>query len=187
MSLKVKLYKGFFEDKRFSSEIYSEAISNYIKKSDGLNIKISSFRPIIKLSKYLPTKLKFRTARYIEYPYQINKIKNTGINHILEQGYAHLIRYPLQKQRNIVTVHDIIPYLAWKNIIPNSGYPHRPRLAEYSYSSLKHATHIIAVSKNTKKDLIKYCGCSEEKITVIHLGYDKSFRPCSKKKKFFKI
>jgi glycosyltransferase involved in cell wall biosynthesis len=39
--------------------------------------------------------------------------------------------------------------------------------------AVKHATKIIAISEATKKDLIKFYGADEKKITVIYHGYDK--------------
>jgi len=41
--------------------------------------------------------------------------------------------------------------------------------------AIKKADTIIAISENTKRDLINYFDCPEEKIEVTYLGYDKSF------------
>ena len=94
----------------------------------------------------------------------------------------------MSKFNTIITVHDIIPILAWRGHIKNFNYPHKPILFEYSINSLKNATHIIAVSKNTKKDLIEHCGFKKKILAlfimgvVVHLSHYQKF-----KKKTFEI
>lgn len=39
--------------------------------------------------------------------------------------------------------------------------------------SIKRARHILAISKSTKNDIIKYCGVGSDKIAVTYPGYDK--------------
>ena len=131
--IKVNLYRDFKEDKRTSIEVYADFLEEGFKRYniDNHNIDLLSFNPNLLISKQFSNNFKMRFARYIEYPLQIRKAcKTNDINHIAEEGYAHLIRYPLLSQRTIVTVHDIIPLLSWKGIIPNLSYDHRPRLAE---------------------------------------------------------
>jgi glycosyltransferase involved in cell wall biosynthesis len=43
--------------------------------------------------------------------------------------------------------------------------------------SARKASKIIAISENTKKDIIDYFGIDEEKIRVIYLGVDRQFSP----------
>ena len=185
MKLKVRIYRGFLEDKRISMEQYANYLSKYMNKLYNKDIDVSSYTPTMFLSKILPKKLKMRFARYFEYPIQIKMNKSHDINHIVEQGYGHLIGNPLYSSATVVTVHDIIPLLAWKNVISGMSYPHRPRLAEYSLKGLKKAAHIIVCSHNTKKDLIKYCGCKGNKVSVIYPGCDEIFKSYPKYKKNF--
>ena len=185
MNIKLNLYKGFKEDKRISIEGYARFLEFYIKKdNNNKNINLSSYKPKQLMSRYFPNKINMRFARYIEYPLQIRTIhKKYDIHHIIEEGYAHLIDLPLDNKRTIVTVHDLIPLLSWKGIIQNLNYPHRPRLAEYSFNSLKRAAHIITISRNTKKDLIKFCGVKKKNISVIYNGCGRLFKPLPKKNK----
>ena len=184
MSIYVNIFRDFKEYKRFSMDVYSDYLEFYLKQKYKSEIKVSSFIPRMLLSKTMPIMLKMRFARYIEYPFQIRKIRNAyDLNHIIEDGYAHLMNYPLDPKKTIVTVHDIIPLLSWKKLIPQLTYPHDPRLAKYSYKYLKKAAHIIAVSENTKKNLIKFCACKEENISVIYNGCGKSFTMLSEKKR----
>jgi len=48
-----------------------------------------------------------------------------------------------------------------------------------SHYALRAAEKIIAISESTKKDIVKYCGISPNKITVTPLGYDSELnKPC---------
>lgn len=75
-------------------------------------------------------------------------------------------------QKSVITVHDITPFL----------YPEKHPFSRSFVNrlffpiTLKFANKIIAVSENTKKDLISYFGTPENKIKVIPNGVDKSFQ-----------
>ena len=73
----------------------------------------------------------------------------------------------------VSVVHDVIPYImpqavgkGYKEIF----YRQMPRILEKSDC-------IIAVSRNTKADLVKICGVEPSKISVVHCGVEPCFRP----------
>ncbi|MBP7216391.1 MAG: glycosyltransferase family 4 protein [Candidatus Omnitrophica bacterium] len=80
---------------------------------------------------------------------------------------------PLGKpKRLVVTIHDLI-YLKFPQ--SSSFLRHvafKPLLAHV----LKRADRIIAVSENTKQDIIKFCPTASEKIEVIYEAADPMFR-----------
>ena len=45
----------------------------------------------------------------------------------------------------------------------------------YKKKSIENTDHLICISENTKKDLIKYYGVSKNKISVTHLGISNIF------------
>jgi glycosyltransferase involved in cell wall biosynthesis len=85
---------------------------------------------------------------------------------------AHVL--PLvHPRRSVVTVHDL-------------GYLHYPQahtrwartyLQWSTAYNARSATHVIADSEATKRDLIQHCGTTAEKITVVYPGCDPSFAP----------
>jgi glycosyltransferase involved in cell wall biosynthesis len=79
-------------------------------------------------------------------------------------------------KKNIVTVHDITPFLN-----PNE-HPFGVSLYNSIFfpKTLTYADSIIAVSNNTKSDIMHHFGIPEDKITVIYHGIDKQFRPQNK-------
>ena len=103
------------------------------------------------------------------------KCDKNDILHITDHAYLNL--FFKKRFKVVVTVHDIIPILAWKKILPNLYYPHFPLFFYLSMYSLKYADEIIVVSTITKLDLIKYFNITEKKIHVIHLGIDNLYKP----------
>lgn len=63
----------------------------------------------------------------------------------------------------VLTVHDMIPELFWKKKRHDIQIRNKPFLCSM-------ASHIIAVSENTKQDVIEMLNVAEEKITVVYHG-----------------
>ena len=70
----------------------------------------------------------------------------------------------------VATIHDVA-FRFFKKHFPLRDYV---LLSMFTENAVKNADRIIAVSENTKRDLIKEYGISKEKITVVHHGYDSS-------------
>lgn len=172
----VTLYLDFIEDERTSMEVYSQNLAAGLRAFAGHRFDVLEYRPKLSgVSSFLPdvANMRMRFARYATYPNQASKHQGT-LNHIVDHGYAHLLRY-LDSRKTIVTVHDLIPLLKWKGVILGAESGRRPLLNEWSFNHLKKARHLIAISENTKKDLIEYCGCKKENISVIYYGIDPQF------------
>lgn len=77
-------------------------------------------------------------------------------------------RYPIA---SVVTIHDVI-----YRRLPDC-YPAIDRhLYDFKYGfSARHATHVIAISEATKRDVMELYGVPEERITVIRQGCDSQF------------
>lgn len=121
----------------------------------------------------VPNPLKKISNLYLWHPYLTKKLNDTGnqldIVHSLNQGPSF---FRLKKHKYVITIHDLLPlvhpglrpfsvYLTYKALLPRT---------------LKHADMIISDSQSTKNDLIRIFGLPEEKIKVVHLGVDHSFR-----------
>ena len=72
--------------------------------------------------------------------------------------------------KSVVTIHDLAYEYFPQLFLPSDLY----KLKTWSRQAVKQATKIIAVSEATKQDLVKLYKVSEDKITVIHNGYDSS-------------
>ena len=164
----ILLLRNFAEDNRTSMEVYADNLLNAFSEQN-LSFNIRHYRPATRFSRMGEAgKWQMRFARYLEYPAQVKRF-NAHVYHITEHGYAHLIKN-LPPEQTVVTVHDLIPMLRHSGAIKGVTPGKNPRLARYSLSYLKQAAHLIAISENTKKDLIKHCNCSAEKISVVYYG-----------------
>jgi len=180
------LYRDFLEDNRTSMEVYADNLESALNLISCDLLEVDSYTPSIPDWVFrckLPHGIRIRYARYFSYPIQAKN--NQGIiNHILDQSYAHLLNV-IDSQRTVITVHDLIPILAWKGVIPGLSYPHFPLLYKLTVASLSKARAIIAVSNSTKDDLITHCGLNASSITVVHNGIDSRFCSFSNEKRKF--
>ena len=180
----ITLFRDFIEDGRTSMEIYADGLGKALRLNSEDNFQIKDFTP--HTSNFITKTLginhsQMRIERYLHYPLQARK-QQGSVNHIIDHAYGHLLRF-INPQTSIVTVHDMIPVLAYMKKIPGLTYPHLPALFKFSLSSLSRARFIVAVSNSTKKDLITYCGLEDEKVKVIYNGIGDIFTPFSSRKK----
>jgi len=167
--MKIKYYLNFKEENRVSMDEFGYQLINY-QKENYKEHEISFYKPeVSKFTKYIfLEKIKMRYARYISYPKQIKKIPYHDISHICDQQYGHLYS-SMNSKVKIITVNDLVPIVLQKKI------GRKPYLLEYSLSKLKYFDKVIAISETTKKDILKYTDCSEEKITVLLRVVDSFF------------
>lgn len=171
--MQVTLFRDFLEDHRISMELYADDLGQALHARFQDRCQVHQFRP--RLPTWLGTDAwSMRLARYAAYPWQAHW-QQGQINHVLDHGYGHLL-YVLDPEHTIVTVHDLIPLVRWRGGIPGVSPGPKPWLSLMSFHALRHARHLIAISENTRRDLIRFCGCKPEDITVIYYGVDEMFR-----------
>lgn len=76
---------------------------------------------------------------------------------------------------SIVTVHDLT-MLVHSELHPWIDIVYWRTMGKYC---LRRASHIIAVSQTTAKDVMQYCDVAQKDITVIHEGIDDRFKPAT--------
>ena len=88
-------------------------------------------------------------------------------------GLSHALPYGIEKTGipSVVTIHDLI-FLRFPEYYKKID---RKMYHSLYLSSCKNATKIIAISNQTKKDLIKYFGIESGKIEVIYQSCDNRF------------
>ncbi|MEA3273387.1 MAG: glycosyltransferase family 1 protein [Patescibacteria group bacterium] len=158
------------------TRVYIKNILNYLGKIE----KADSF--FIYLKGRLNKELNFR--RYANYFLKKSKAPffwtQSKFPFEIRRDQPDVLWMPLQtvpflikrKTRVVVTIHDLA-FRFFKNHFPLKD---RLFLAIFTKLALKRADKVIAVSQNTKQDIIKEYGLPPEKITVIYHGYnDKIF------------
>jgi len=174
----VLLLSDFLEDRRISMDLYSDMLEKYLSNEEN-GFAISKYIP--RIPGYLNNKQGLRLARYISYPLQTLG-KKASIYHITDHGYGHLT-YFLDPNKCVITVHDLIPILRWKRMIPRIESGQIPILALVSFYALRRARHLISVSNSTKKDLVRILGINPEHISVVYSGVDPIFHPFDESQK----
>ena len=76
--------------------------------------------------------------------------------------------------KSVIVIHDLAYYITKLNAYPLIDTIYMQLMIK---SSVNRANRIIAISENTKKDIIKFTGITDDKITVIHEASDKKYRP----------
>ncbi len=83
---------------------------------------------------------------------------------LIHDTYYNSIKYSNSRAKKIITVHDMN-----HELFPDL-YLRTDKTSEMKRVAIKEADHIICVSKNTQKDLLKIFNVNIDKTSVIHLG-----------------
>jgi glycosyltransferase involved in cell wall biosynthesis len=108
-----------------------------------------------------------------------HKAKEDGC--VLFHGLSNELPRDINKVgiKSIVTMHDV----AWRTF-PRMYKPIDIFLYEQKYGwSAKHATHVICISESTKKDVMRFYGVPEERISVIYQPVQQLFYTQMEKQK----
>jgi glycosyltransferase involved in cell wall biosynthesis len=101
----------------------------------------------------------------------VNDAKNDGI--ALFHGLSHQIPFGLKRKKikSVVTIHDLVflRYPQYYNFMDRQIYKFK-----CSYAC-KNADTIIAISQQTKQDIVHYFGIDKQKIEVVYQGCDAIF------------
>lgn len=85
---------------------------------------------------------------------------------IIHETYYFSLKRSKGKIPVVLTVYDMI-----HEIFADSFWA-LDRTSNWKKKAVERADHIIAISHNTKKDLVNLFGVPEEKVSVVHLGVD---------------
>jgi glycosyltransferase involved in cell wall biosynthesis len=103
---------------------------------------------------------------YLSMPHRLNNT-DVDIIHNMSQSPT-FFRF---KRKNIITIHDLTPFVIWESHPLSRTLIYRTLL----WRTLKFADKIIAVSEQTKKDLINIMTVPEEKIKVVYEAVNERF------------
>jgi len=155
-------------------DVYADSLRDGLCEYGSGHCDVNDYTPHFPFG-LLQSKWTMRFARYLVYPFQARG-RQDSINHIIDHGYGHLL-YALEPANTVVTVHDLIPLVRWHGGIAGVSREGRPWLNLFSFYALRRAGHLIAGSESTLNDLIRFCNCAHDQITVVHPGLDSIFRP----------
>ena len=172
-----------FDNQIFSLQEYggiSRYFVNLIQQLENSEVQTKIFAPIFynKYIKEIPKELIF--GKYLnKYPVKtyrfINLFSKYLSNHMIKKWKADIIHetyyssidFQSKKILKVITVYDMI-----HEIFLNKFFKENDATIIKKVNSIKRADHIIAISENTKKDLITFFPETESKISVIRLGFN---------------
>ena len=101
----------------------------------------------------------------------ISDLQKLEIN--IYHGLSHELPFNIHRSgvRSVVTIHDLIP-----ERFPNQYNPVDVRIYHKKFTyACRHADKIIAISKQTKEDIIEFYGIDPSKIEICYQSCDPSF------------
>ncbi|MCQ9203205.1 MAG: glycosyltransferase family 4 protein [Prochlorococcus marinus CUG1436] len=133
-------------------------INNYIyeNKAEINNVKGIKIPYIKKSSKII---------KFINYYLSISQVKELNSD-ILHETYYAKKSIASGREKIVLTVYDMI-----HELFP-SQFSRSEQISEIKRIAVERADHIICISENTRRDLIKLFKVPEEKTSVIYLGFD---------------
>jgi glycosyltransferase involved in cell wall biosynthesis len=98
-------------------------------------------------------------------------LNKSGID--IYHGLSHEIPYGIQhtKTKSVVTIHDLIFERYPQQYNPIDVFTYRKKIK----NACKHSNHVIAISEQTKKDLIDFYQVDSKKITVCYQSCASTF------------
>ena len=145
----VNKYILFF-DRVLDSKIYADLIGN------ASNVKVQIY-PLAKYKKFLPYIYSHILIPKILYKAKLDVYHNPA--YVIPRGYKGI---------SVITIHDLAIYKNKEWFPKQSSFITKVLIPE----SIKKAKKIIAVSKNTKKDIIEIFNVKEDKIAMIYEAGD---------------
>lgn len=163
------------EEKWYSMDIYAAKLVKGLEKlsSPLITSTFTVKRPFPELSGKLGQFLTY-FWRLTAYPLKTRTLK-ADVYHVVDHSYAHLA-YVLDPKKTVITCHDLAP-LVLRNK-QKSGLS--DKIWDLSIKGLSRAAKIIAISKNTRTDLIQLLNIPEGKIATVYNGLDEDFKPLDK-------
>ena len=110
---------------------------------------------------------------YLNRPYSLYKLKYGDYDVLHQTDFASYYFPQIKGRRMVTTFHDM-NYTKYKEMYKNTATNNVNDREMLQKKSVKRADKVIAVSHNTKNDLVNEWNIDPEKIVVIHHGVDKN-------------
>ena len=174
--------KVAFDHQIFTLQSYggvSRYISNIVNILSKKNIDVKAFTGIHQNNYIKDMPSDYLDGRYVKQYPPMTKELSYLLNHLITQTQINFWKpdiihetyysaFPMIKSNaiRVVTAHDMIHELFQDNFSKNN------RTIKRKKEAFERCDHILSISNNTKKDLIKLYGIDESKISVVYNGVD---------------
>ncbi len=183
--MRVRMLHTLPADGRTSSEVYAGELAGALARIGATDLELTHHRPgeparslLAGLNAGLNAAARLGTYidHYVAYPWRA-AAEAADVHHVIEHGYGHLaLRLPAR--RTVVTFHDAMLMKLQARELPTPYYPRSSFLAHrFSIAGMERAAHVVAVSNQSRADLLRFTDCDPARVSVIHEGVSPSFRP----------
>jgi glycosyltransferase involved in cell wall biosynthesis len=176
--LSVALLHNYRDDQQPSMRLYAERLGDALVRQ---HVRVTRVRPpgVVpeQWRRRSPTwaKLDAYAGRFLVYPRLLRGIR-TDVAHIVDHGQGYLVS-GLDPGRTVVTCHDVILLALAGGRIGSAAVPKIAlQLFRISLELMRRAAMVVAVSQQTKRDLISFVGLDPARIRVISPGLNQPFR-----------
>jgi glycosyltransferase involved in cell wall biosynthesis len=177
--MRIAVLHNYRADQQPSMRLYAEKLGDALVRR---GIAVTRVRPPSVVPdawrgrSQLWAKLDGYVGRFAVYPRLVRDLK-VDVVHVIDHGQAYLVA-GLDPRRTVVTCHDVILIaLARGRIGPAPLPPVALQLFRMSLELMKRAAAIVAVSEQTRRDLIGFVGIAPSRISVIPPGLNQPFAP----------
>lgn len=181
--ISVSLFRDLPEERRISMEIYADHLAAGLRRLFPTDLMLRevafscSAAPPNGHPGGVVSRVRARVRRFVGYPLAAAR-QQGDVNHIADHGYADLV-FLMDRRRTVVTCHDLV--LIKPEVISHHrcGYSRlaRSRFRWYSLRGLERASHVIADSESTRRDLLRHTNCTPDRVTTIPLGINPNLSP----------
>jgi len=177
--LRVALLHNYRDEQQPSMRLYAERLGEALTRR---GVSVNRIRPpgvvpevwrgrspgLAKLDMYL--------GRFVVYPRLVRGL-SADVLHVVDHGEGHLLS-KLDARRSLVTCHDVILLALASGRIGGARIPRIAlQLLRISLQFMKRAATVVAVSAQTKRDLVSFIDIDPDQVTVIHPGLNQAFAP----------
>ncbi|HSZ83454.1 MAG TPA: glycosyltransferase family 1 protein [Polyangia bacterium] len=177
--LRVAVLHNYGDERQPSMRLYAERLGDALLRQ---GISVTRLRPPAIVPEAWRTrsatwaKLDIQFGRFAVYPRLVRNL-DADVIHVIDHGQAYLLN-SLDPARTVVTCHDVILLaLAHGRIGSLPVPPIALQILNLSLELMKRAAAIVAVSEQTKRDLMSFIGLPAHRITVIAPGLNQPFAP----------
>ena len=178
-SLRVALLHNYRDDQQPSMRLYAERLGNALirRGTDVIRVRPPGIVPDAwRARSALWTKLDAYVGRFVVYPRLVQHL-NADVIHVIDHGQGYLLA-SIDAHRTVVTCHDVILLALASGRIGSAPVPPVAlQLLRISLEFVKRAAAVVAVSDQTKRDLVSFVGVDPDQVTVIHSGLNQPFAP----------
>jgi glycosyltransferase involved in cell wall biosynthesis len=137
----------------------------------GLNVEVHHLSPVQKGLWWLPGKLDTFYRYIVTFTNARKAARRAGhdeLFHLLDGGHGYALFALPRRLKTVCTVHDVMPTLKNRGLLPG-GVKSRFKnpVLWLTWKGLMRADRLIAVSSNTRADMVRL-GDDENRVSVVH-------------------